>query len=232
MRVAALYDVHGNLPALEAVLAEVPGDAVILVGGDVAMGPLPSDTLERLRGVRDRVHWLRGNADRELMPGEEGLAPPDALDWAREQLSEEQIDFLHGLPERVELDIDGLGRVLFCHASPRNDVDIFLEDTPEEQVAPLFAYLEAGTVVCGHTHMQFSRLIAGTHVVNAGSIGMPYEDEPGAYWALLGPGAEHRRTEYDATALVGIETPIRYFSDDRPSKAEVTEFFGTLAVGA
>jgi len=185
-----------------------------------------------LRGVGDRVQWIRGNADRELMPGEEGLAPPDALDWVRDRLSEEQIDFLHGLPERVDLDVGGLGRVFFCHASPRNDVDVFLEDTPEEQVAPLFRYVEAGTVVCGHTHMQFSRLIAGTHVVNAGSVGMPYEDEPGAYWALLGPGAEHRRTEYDATALAGIETPIRYFSDDRPSKAEVTEFFGTLAVGA
>ena len=232
MRVAALYDVHGNLPALEAVLAEVPDDAVILVGGDVAMGPLPSETLERLRRVGDRVQWIRGNADRELTPGEDGLAPPDVLEWAREQLSAEQIAFLHGLPERIELDVDDLGRVLFCHASPRNDVDVFLEGTPEEQIAPLFAYVEAGTVVCGHTHMQFSRLIAGTHVVNAGSVGMPYEDEPGAYWALLGPGTEHRRTEYDARALEGIETPIRYFSDERPSKAEVTEFFGTLAVGA
>jgi putative phosphoesterase len=232
MRVAALYDVHGNLPALEAVLAEVPDDAVILAGGDVAMGPLPSDTLERLRGVGDRVQWIRGNADRELSHGEEGLAPPDALDWAREQLSDEQIDFLHGLPEGLDLEVAGLGRVLFCHASPRNDVDIFLEGTPEERVAPLFAGVGADTVVCGHTHMQFAREIGGKWVVNAGSVGMPYEDEPGAYWALLGPEVEHRRTVYDDSALKGVETPIRYFSDDRPSKAEVTEFFGTLAVGA
>jgi putative phosphoesterase len=232
MRVAALYDVHGNLPALEAVLAEVPADALILVGGDVAMGPLPSDTLERLRGVGDRVQWIRGNADRELGPDEEGMAPPDVLDWAREQMSDEQIEFLHGLPERLELEVDGLGRVLFCHASPRNDVDIFLEGTPEERVVPLFAGVDAELVVCGHTHMQFSREIAGTMVINAGSVGMPYEDEPGAYWALLGPGVDHRRTPYDESALEGIETPLPYFSGDRPSRAEVTEFFGTLAVGA
>ncbi len=231
MRVAALYDVHGNLPALEAVLAEIPDDAAIVVGGDVAMGPLPSETLERLRSVGDRVRWIRGNADRELAPGEDGLAPPDVLAWAREQLSAEQIQFLHGLPERLELEVDGLGRVQFCHASPRNDVDVFLEGTQEERVAPLFAGVEADTVVCGHTHMQFDREIAGIRVINAGSVGMPYEDEPGAYWALLGPGVEHRRTDYDASALAGIETPIRYFSEDRPSKAEVTEFFSTLAVG-
>jgi predicted phosphodiesterase len=214
------------------VLAEVPDDAAIVVGGDVAMGPLPSETLERLRGLGDRVHWLRGNADRELKPGEEGLAPPDALDWAREQLSTEQIDFLYGVPERLELEVDGLGRVLFCHASPRNDVDVFLEGTDEERVAPLFAGIGAGTVVCGHTHMQFDRQIAAIRVVNAGSVGMAYEDEPGAYWALLGPGVEHRRTDYDASSLASVDTPIRYFSDDRPSKAEVTEFFSTLAVGA
>jgi len=232
MRVAALYDVHGNLPALEAVLAEVPDDAVILVGGDVAVGPLPSEALERLRALGDRVRWIRGNADRELDRNEEGLAPPEAIEWVREQLTPEQIEFLHGLPERAELEVDGLRRVLFCHASPRNDVDVFLEGTPEERVAPLFADVEADTVVCGHTHMQFLREIGGIRVVNAGSVGMPYEDEPGAYWALLGPGVEHRRTEYDASALEGIETPIGYFSEDRPTKAAVTEFFGTLAVGA
>jgi putative phosphoesterase len=232
MRVAALYDVHGNLPALDAVLEEIPEDAVMLLGGDVAMGPLPAETLERLRGLGDRVRWIRGNADRELAPGEVGLAPQEALDWAREQLSAEQIEFLHGLPERLELELDGLGRALFCHATPQNDTDIFLEGTPEEDVAPSFAGVEADVVVCGHTHMQFVREITGIRVVNAGSVGMPYDDEPGAYWALLGPDVEHRRTEYDDSSLAGIETPIRYFSEDRPSKAEVTEFFSAHAVGA
>jgi putative phosphoesterase len=213
-KVAALYDVHGNLPALEAVLAEVPDDATIVVGGDVAMGLLPGDTLERLRQLGEHVQWIRGNADRELEPGEE------------------QIAFLHGLPERVELDVTGVGRVLFCHATPQNDVDIFLEETPEERVAPSFDGVEADLVVCGHTHMQFDRRVAGLRVVNAGSVGMAYEDAPGAYWLELGPGVEHRRASYDDSALQGIESPIRYFSEDRPTKAQVTEFFAAHAVGA
>ena len=96
---ATLYDVHGNLAALEAVLAEIPAEATIVVGGDVvAGGPQPAETLERLRALGDRVRWLRGNADRELTPGEPGLAPPGALDADRAALSDEQIAFLHGLP--------------------------------------------------------------------------------------------------------------------------------------
>src|SRR4051795_5506342 len=132
--VATLYDVHGNLRALEAVLAEIPADATIVVGGDVcAGGDRPSETLERLRGLGDRVVWIRGNADRELYPGEEGLAPPDVLDETKARLSEEQINFLYALPATVLID-----RVLYCHATPRNDVDIFTERTPEDRIAFLF----------------------------------------------------------------------------------------------
>jgi len=189
LSVAALYDVHGNLPALEAVLAEVPDDAVIVLGGDVAAGPFPHETLERLRALGDRVHWLRGNGDRELQPGEEGLAPPDVMAWLRERLSAEEIEFLHGLPPTIQLD-----RTLYVHATPRNDEDIFTERTPEERLAPLFAEVDADVVVCGHTHTQFERTIAGKRVVNAGSVGMSYEEEPGAYWLL---DLEPRRTPYE-----------------------------------
>ena len=187
--IATLYDVHGNLAALEAVLAEVPDDATIVVGGDVvAGGPQPAETLERLRGLGDRVLWLRGNADRELYPGEDGLAPPGVLDATIAALSDEQIEFLHANPPTVRI-----GRTLYCHATPRNDVDIFIERTPEEQIAFLFEDVDADVVVCGHTHVQFDREIAGKRVVNSGSVGSPYEDEPGAYWTLdLAP----RRTEY------------------------------------
>ena len=157
MQVAALYDVHGNLPALEAVLADVPADATIVVGGDVVYGPFPAETLERLRGLGDRVQWLRGNVDRELDPGEDGLAPGEMIEWVRGRLSDEQIAFLHGLPPTVELELDGLGRVLFCHATPRNDLDIFTAITPAERVAPAFAGVDADLVVVGHTHMQFDR---------------------------------------------------------------------------
>lgn len=194
MPVATLYDVHGNLRALEAVLAQIPDDATIVVGGDVcAGGEQPSETLERLRALGDRVHWLRGNADRELHPGEEGIVPPDVIEPTRSQLSEEQIEFLYRNPPSVQLE-----RVLYVHASPRNDVDIFTERTPEEQLTFLFEDVDADVVVCGHTHTQFERTIAGTRVVNSGSVGMPYEDEPGAYWTL---DLEHRRTPYDGAEL-------------------------------
>ena len=187
--IATLYDIHGNLAALEAVLAEIPDEATIVVGGDVcAGGEHPSETLERLRAVGDRVRWVRGNADRELTPGEPGLAPPGALDGTRAALSDEQIAFLHDLPATVRID-----RVLYCHASPRNDVDIFTERTPEERIAFLFADVDADVVVCGHTHMQFERTIAGRRVINSGSVGRPYEDEPGAYWTL---DLAHRFTPY------------------------------------
>ena len=226
MKVATLYDVHGHLPALEAVLADVPDDAAIVVGGDVAAGPFPSETLERLRALGDRVHWLRGNADRELTPGEQGLAPPEVLEWVRARLSAEQIAFLHALPETLELDVDGVGRVLFCHATPQNDVDIFTERTPEEHIAPQFANLGVDLVVCGHTHMQFVRTIAGVNVVNSGSVGMAYEDSPGAYWLLLGPGVESRQSAF---APDTGDYPVEWPSAPRE---EAIAFFETLAVGA
>jgi putative phosphoesterase len=226
LRVATLYDVHGHLPALEAVLAEVPDDAAIVVGGDVAAGPFPSETLERLRALGERVHWIRGNADRELTPGESGLAPAEVLEWVRGRLSAEQISFLHGLPPTLELEVEGLGRVLFCHATPQNDVDVFTERTPEERVAPQFARLGVDLVVCGHTHMQFVRPIADVTVVNSGSVGMSYEDAPGAYWLLLGPGIESQRTEF--TPDTG-EYPVEWPSVPRE---EAIAFFETLAVGA
>ncbi|HLY86462.1 MAG TPA: metallophosphoesterase family protein [Gaiellaceae bacterium] len=194
MAVAALYDIHGNLEALEAVLAEVPDDATIVVGGDIcAGGEQPSETLARLRALGDRVRWVRGNADRELFPGEGGLVPEPLVEETRGRLSEDEIAFLHELPGTQRID-----DVLYCHASPRNDVDIFTERTPEERLTPLFEGVDAATVVCGHTHTQFERTVGGVRIVNAGSVGMPYEEEPGAYWLL---DLAHRRTPYDGAEL-------------------------------
>ncbi len=224
MRVAALYDVHGNLAALEAVLPEVPDDAAIVIGGDVAFGLFPHETLERLRALGDRAVWLRGNADRELTPGEEGLVPAQMLEWVRGKLSEEEIAFLYAQPSSRTLEVDGLGRVLFVHATPRNDLDIFTERTPEEQIAPLFENVDAGVIVCGHTHTQFERVVAAKRVVNAGSVGMPYEDAPGAYWALLGPDVEHRHTNYEPRAS---DWPGEWPSSSRD---EAVSHFETLAV--
>ena len=176
--IATLYDIHGNLAALEAVLAEVPADATIVVGGDVcAGGPQPSETLERLRGLGDRVRWIRGNADRELMPGELGLAPVELIDATREQLDRGA----DRVPVRESSERPDRPHALL-HASPRNDVDIFTERTPEERIAFLFEDVDADTVVVGHVHAQYDRTVAGKRVVNSGSVGMPYEEEPGAYW--------------------------------------------------
>jgi putative phosphoesterase len=178
MPVATLYDIHGNLRALEAVLAEIPGEATIVVGGDVCLGgEQPGETLERLRALGDRVVRLRGTADREPVPG----------------LTEEQLAFLQALPPSAQI-----GCVLYVHASPRNDEDIFTERTPEERLAFLFEDVAADVVVCGHTHMQFERVVAGKRVLNSGSVGMPYEDEPGAYWML---NLVHRRTAYEGATL-------------------------------
>ena len=195
MRVAALYDIHGNAPALEAVLAELDrlGADLVIVGGDIAAGPLPRETLAALRALGDRARFVRGNADRDLR------------EWAAEQLTAEEREFLAGLPETVSLDIDGLGRVLFCHGSPRSDEEIITPASPDERVAPMLAAVSEPVVVCGHTHMQFDRTVGEKRLVNAGSVGMPYADRAGAYWALLGPGVELRRTDYDlALAAVRI----------------------------
>jgi predicted phosphodiesterase len=184
-RVAALYDVHGNLPALEAVLAELdrqPVDAIVC-GGDVAAGPMPSEVLELLRD-RD-ARFVRGNADRELR------------DWAAERLTAEQLDFLRALPLTVSLDVDGLGPVLFCHATPRSDEEIVTRLTPDEEVAATLEGVSELVVVCGHVHVQYDRRVGGQRVVNAGSVGLPYEGRAGAFWTLLGPDVEPRETSYD-----------------------------------
>ena len=198
MRVAALYDVHGNLPALEAVLAEVPDDAVIVSGGDVFSGPMPSETLARLRELGPRVSFVRGNADRDLGPYEERWRA--RYEWLKAQLSPDEWALAENWPLTISLEVDGLGETLFCHGSPRSDLEAITAVTSDGRLREILSDVTAETVVCGHTHHQFDRRIDDIRVVNAGSIGMPYEGRPGAYWALLGPDVEFRRTRYDLAA--------------------------------
>jgi putative phosphoesterase len=201
MRVAALADVHGNLPALEAALGEVEREHVdrIVFCGDVASGPMPAETLDLLRGLANS-RFVRGNADRGIVetfdgrPGAEMRGP--LADWCAGQLTRTQRDFLASFEDAVAMQIEGLGRVLFCHASPRNDVDVFTVESPAERVRALMSGVDADLVVCGHTHMQFDRRVDAMRVVNPGSVGMPY-GEPGAFWALLDGDVRMRRTEYD-----------------------------------
>ena len=210
MRVAALYDIHGNLPALEAVLAEVEAAApdLVVVGGDVVAGPLPGETLERLVALGDRVRWVMGNADRMVIEAyDRGGRPADADDaidrldaWVARQLTPAQRDRLAAFEPLVRADVDGLGPVLFCHGSPRSDEEIITAVSPEERLVPMLDGVSEAIVVCGHTHHQFDRRAGGKRVINAGSVGRPYEDEPAAYWLWLGPDAELRRTAYDVAA--------------------------------
>jgi predicted phosphodiesterase len=206
MRVAALYDVHANLDALEAVLAEPDVAAAdrIVVGGDAALGPFPVESLTVLRALGDRAVWVRGNTEREVLaargrdPGAGGLWDRRAA-WVAHRL-DAAVAFLETWPATVALDVDGLGPVRFCHASPRSDEEVFTRISPGARVAPMLAGVAEQTVVCGHTHVQFDRTVAGRRVVNAGSVGMPYEGSPGARWCLLGPGVELRVTDYDVEA--------------------------------
>jgi putative phosphoesterase len=207
MRVAALYDIHGNLPALEAVLAEVDQADVdqIVVGGDVVPGPMPRETIARLLDLNLPTRFVKGNGDREIvarMRGiETGTVPAkfrEAMSWVAEQLGPDEEALLDSWDRTVQFMIPGLGEVLFCHATPRNDTDVFTRLTPAERLVPIFEAAQAPLVVCGHTHMQFDRAVGRRRIVNAGSVGMPF-GEPGAYWLLLGPGVELRRTSYDLT---------------------------------
>jgi predicted phosphodiesterase len=242
MRVAALYDVEGNLPALEAVLEELerePPDAIV-VGGDMVTGPMPSETLDCLRSL-DGAHFLRGNADRGVVEVKRGERPPglsdevvSALSWTGDLLSDEQIDFLAGLPQTLTLEVDGLGRVCFCHATPRDDNELFTEQTPDDAVSELLAGTTEATVVCGHTHMQFDRRVGGWRVVNAGSVGVPWDDGPDARWAMLGPDVLLRRTQLDQD---GVAERIRAsgwpgaeeFLGDKRSRDDVLELFEQAA---
>lgn len=204
--VAVLSDIHGVLPALEAVLAEKDvqhADRIVLTG-DIAAGPQPVETLDRLRELGDRVIWVRGNADREIVTGARGgtISTPDAIaNWAATQLRQDQVELLDTIPEQVTLRLDGLGLVRFCHATPRDDEEVVLVDSRLDRWEEVFDGLdpEIRTIVCGHTHMPFVRLAHQRLVVNPGSVGMPY-GPAGAYWALLGDGVTLRRTAYDFAA--------------------------------
>lgn len=207
-RVAALYDIHGNLPALEAVLRDIRDEDVdeIVVGGDVMPGPMPKEALECLLDLNMKVQFIQGNGDRvvldqmrETQSDEVPTAFRDVIRWVAARLTKGDKHLLAGWAKTLRMEIPSLGKVLFCHATPRSDVELFTKLTPEEPLIRIFENQDADVVICGHTHMQFDRTIGRTRVVNAGSVGMPF-GEPGAYWLLLGPGIELRTTEYDLEA--------------------------------
>lgn len=246
MRIAALYDVHGNRHALEAVLEQVERAAPdwIVVGGDVSAGPFPREALELLLALGDRARFLRGNADRALFEGpatprggSAALAIRDQ--WSAARLSAEQLDTLARWPLTLPIDVDGLGPALFVHATPRSDEEIVTRITPDPVLREVLAGVAQRVVVCGHTHVQFDRTVGERRLINAGSVGMAYEGEPGvACWALLGPEVELRRAPYDyreaaeamrASGYPDAEEFVQKYVLGPPRAADATEFFEKLA---
>src|SRR5437660_3468537 len=229
MRVAVLYDIHGNLPALEAVLEDVAraGADRIVVGRDVVPGPMPRETLRRLLDLGLPTHFIYGNGELSILAQivgartgsvtywgtTSGARPPESIveiyRWTAAQVQPEFEPVLARWPKTLQLEIDGLGQVLFCHSTPRSETEVFTRLTAEDRLLPIFEGLNALVAICGHTHMQFDRMIGRTRVVNTGSVGMPF-GEPGAYWLLLGPDVQLRRTLYDFTKATERIRGTRY----------------------
>jgi diadenosine tetraphosphatase ApaH/serine/threonine PP2A family protein phosphatase len=166
---------------------------------------MPRETIACLRDLGIPVQFIQGNGDREVlaeMRGTEAVTVPEqfreVIRWVAQQLHPEDEQFLASWPKTLRIPVRGFGEVLFCHATPRSDTEIFTRLTSEERLLPVFDGLDVPLVICGHTHMQFDRMIGRIRVVNAGSIGMPF-GEPGAYWLLLGADVQLRHTRYDLT---------------------------------
>jgi putative phosphoesterase len=222
MRVAALYDIHGNLPALEAVLADVATVGIdhVVIGGDIFPGPMAREALRHLRQLAAPVSYIRGNGDRALVDvanGHDSVGLPHTLvpllQWHAAQLDVSEVRAVSEWPLTLTLTLPQI-KVLFCHATPRDDNEMFNLTTPAEQIAPAFANVSEQLIVCGHTHRQFDGIIAGHRIVNAGSVGMPFGGTE-AEWLLLGEAVELRRTAYDRVAAAG-----RVMATDYPRKDE------------
>jgi putative phosphoesterase len=183
------------------VLAELERERpdLVVFCGDLTWGSLPQETLALVRDLDLPVRFVRGNADRMVGIETEGRGP-----WMAEHHTAEDLAFLAGFEQTVTVDVDGLGVVCLSHGSPRSDEECVTVQTPEARVREFSGGIGADCFVTAHTHMQFDRRVAGLRLVNPGSVGLPYEAQPGAYWALLGPDVELRRTEYDIDAAIAL----------------------------
>jgi predicted phosphodiesterase len=206
------------------VLAEVEREQpdLILFCGDLTWGPLPEETLALVEPLEAR--FVRGNAERALISSFMELSA-DATERERflvERHDEPARSFLSGFDEAVVVDVDGLGPTRFCHGSPRSDEELVTPETPVERVREFLAGVGEAAVVTAHTHVSYERVVDGTRLLNPGSVGLPYEGRSGAYWALLGPGVEHRRTEYDLA-----DAERRFRASPNPFADLTMELLGT-----
>jgi predicted phosphodiesterase len=249
MPIAALYDVHGNLPALDAVLAEVRRLRVdqLVIGGDVVPGPMPGECLRRLRALDIPTLYIRGNGERVVLAARKGddiSEVPDAyragIHWNATHIDADTADWMTAWPMTARLSVGGFGPVLFCHATPRNDRDIFTKLTPADVLARIFESEAAQLVVCGHTHMQFDRVVGDVRIVNAGSVGMSFQG-PGAYWLEIGDDVRLHRTEYDLPAAAAEIRRSSYpqaaeFAANNvlnpPTERDMLQAFSKAATGA
>lgn len=206
MRLAALYDIHGNATALSAVLTAIESarpDAII-IGGDVLPGPQIVECLDLIACLSVQTYFVAGNGERECLAMRRGVEPRSVpleywpvLEWCARRLSAEQATWLSTWQQAVRLDHPALGRALFCHATPRSDTDVFTRLTPEGALISAFDGCDADTVLCGHTHMQFDRMVGRIRVINAGSVGLPF-GRPLAQWLWVDAcGAQLRSEPYD-----------------------------------
>ena len=232
MNVLALYDIHGNVDALEAVLRAAPEPDLVLVGGDAVPGAFCVATLDRLHELH--TTWVRGNGEREVAAAFEA-APPQADDWAAisADISARELGSQRALPLGelpLTMEIDG---VLYCHATPRSDEEMLTRISPQDAYGEALAGVSAGIVVAGHTHQQHDVTVGATRFINAGSVGLPYEGDGAARWLFVKDGVpELHTTEYDHRAAG--RRMLTMWPDERSINAslldpapalEITEFF-------
>jgi putative phosphoesterase len=226
MNVLALYDIHGNVDALEAVLADprAASPDVVVVGGDAVPGPFAAATLDRLDALDVPVRWIRGNGERELGEALDGPAPADddmagrTAVLSAAELGEERSRALGQLPLTLELD-----GVVYCHATPRRDDELLTRISPPERWAAALGDVDAALVVAGHTHQQDDRVVGAVRFVNAGSVGLPYEGDGDARWLWIADGEPSlRRTPYDA-AGAGRRMLAAGWPDERSIGAALTD---------
>lgn len=216
-RVALIGDIHGNLPALDAVLAHVDADggvdAIYNVGDSIGYGPFPGEVLDLLR--RRRAVSILGNIDRKVLrfPEKEDLwrakKRPEkfaALGWAWEMLSPEARAYVDGLPTTRRLEVAGW-TVMLCHGSPESLTESLFPDTPASRLRELAWLAEADCILCGHTHEAFTREIDSTWFINPGSVGRQNDGDPRARYTLLElTGTEvrsrHHVVDYDTQRVV------------------------------
>ncbi len=226
MRVAALADVHGNAPALAAVLAEVQQEApdLVVFCGDLTWGSLPGETIALVRSLEMPVRFVRGNAERALLELRAGeVAEPTARErWMLARHSEDELAWIEAFEPTVSVDVDALGPTCFCHGSPRSDEECVTERTPVERVREFMADRDERVVVTAHVHLQYERRADENRMVGPGSVGLPYGAGGAAFWALLGPHVELRRTDYDVEDAVA-----RMRATDDPSVEQIAEMMLT-----